>query len=78
MAKKIIVYSAVYCPGCHAVKNFLKEHNIEFEERDIGQNEKYKKELQNMGHNSIPVTLIDDEKIVGFDVEKIKKALNIE
>ena len=75
--KKVIVYSAVYCPGCHSAKRFLKENNIEFEERDIGQNEEYRKELQELGHSSIPVIIVDGETFVGFNVEKLKKALDI-
>ena len=35
---KVIVYSSDRCPFCLKVKDFLKEHNIDFEEIDVSQN----------------------------------------
>ena len=33
------------CPYCFTLKEFLKEHNIDFEEIDISQNEKARDEI---------------------------------
>ena len=36
---KVIVYSTEACPWCHRVKDFLNENNIEFENKDVGEDE---------------------------------------
>ena len=33
------VYSTPTCPYCVTLKNFLKEHNVQFEDIDVAQNE---------------------------------------
>ncbi len=80
---KITVFGAEWCPWCTKVEEFLKEHDIEFELKDIDKTPGAGDELtQVSGQDGIPVTVIEDngkkEVIIGFDVEKIKKALKIE
>ncbi|MBU1912018.1 MAG: glutaredoxin family protein [Candidatus Omnitrophica bacterium] len=75
---KITVYSAPSCPWCHALKDFLKEKNIEFEEIDISKDqEKSKEMIDKSGQMGVPVLDIDGEIIVGFDKDAISKALGI-
>lgn len=67
------------CPYCVALKEFLKEHHIEFEEVDVTQDTEAQKEMiEKSGQMGVPVVEIDEEVIVGFDREKITKLLNIE
>ena len=35
MSKQLIVYSAPGCRDCELVKEFLKEHQVSFEVRDL-------------------------------------------
>ena len=73
------VYSTPICPYCVSLKAFLKEHNIEFEEIDVSQNERAAKEMiEKTGQMGVPVLEADGEFVVGFDREKIIKLLNIE
>lgn len=75
---KVVVYGAEWCPWCHKVQDFLKENKIEFEYKDVDQGENGKECLEKSGQGGVPVTLVDDEVIVGFDVPKLKAALKIE
>ena len=76
--KKIKVYSTPTCAYCFALKDFLKENNIEFEEVDIAADSKKREEMvQKSGQMEVPVIEIDEEIIVGFDKERIKKSLNL-
>ena len=76
---KVKVYSSPICPYCVALKSFLKEHNIEFEEIDVSQDEKEAREMvEKTGQMGVPVLEKDGEFVVGFDREKIIKLLNIE
>ncbi len=72
------VYISPSCPYCFTLKEFLKENNIKFEEIDVSKDEKAKdKVIKKTGKMEVPMIEIGDEVIVGFDREKICKALNI-
>ena len=73
---KIIVYSAPKCPWCHALKDFLKEKNIEFEEIDISKDQaKVQEMIEKSGQMGVPQIEINGKMIVGFDKEAIEKEL---
>ena len=77
---KVTIYTSPTCHFCHMLTDWLKENNIEFEEKDVSKSEKYVKELMDKSHQmGVPVSVIsgkDNETvIVGFDKEKLEKAL---
>lgn len=75
---KVKIYSTPQCGYCHAEKEFLKEHGIEFEDLNVFLDLKAREEMINKtGQLGVPVTDIDGEIIVGFDRGKLKKLLNI-
>lgn len=75
---KVRVYTTPICPYCAALKDFLKDHNIEFEEIDLSQDlEKQTEIIKKTKQMMVPVVEIDGEFIVGFEKEKIVKLLNI-
>jgi glutaredoxin 3 len=66
------------CAYCFTLKEFLKEHNIKFEEVDVSKNKKAREEMiERTGKMEVPVVEIDGQIIVGFDKEKISKILKI-
>ncbi|MGC9031385.1 MAG: glutaredoxin family protein [Minisyncoccia bacterium] len=74
---KIKVYTAPGCPYCFAVKEFLQERGIQFEEIDVSQNEEALiyiiEKTQQYG---VPVIEIDGEFIIGFDRERLIQILS--
>ncbi len=75
---KVIVYSTDSCPWCHKAKDFLKEHNIEFEDVNVGKDqEKAKEMVEKSGQMGVPVIEIDGKIVVGFDETKIKELLHL-
>jgi glutaredoxin-like YruB-family protein len=75
---KVTVYTAEWCPWCHKVMDFLKENDIEFEAKDVENREYAQESMEKSGQAGIPVTVIDEEVVVGFDVAKLKKLLKLE
>ena len=76
MAKTIKVYSTPTCPYCKMVKSYLDDKNIEYVDVDVSVDEKAADEMiQKSGQMGVPVLDIDGEMIVGFDQDKIAKAL---
>lgn len=59
------VYSTSWCPYCHVLMDWFDSLGVEYEEIDA----------ENMDLKSVPVTEIDDIKIVGLDRPAIKRAL---
>ncbi|MBI2137795.1 glutathione S-transferase N-terminal domain-containing protein [Candidatus Woesearchaeota archaeon] len=75
---KVKVYSTPTCPWCYKTKDFLKENNIEFEDINVASDHKAAQEMfTKSGQMGVPVTMIDNEVIVGFDKPKLKKALRM-
>ena len=78
MAKRVIVYSTPACPYCIRLKQFLKEHNVAFEDNDVATDRAKAQEMMRAsGQMGVPVLDIEGEIIVGFEKEKIKSALGI-
>lgn len=76
MAKKIKVYGTSTCHFCHAAKEYFKEKNIEFEDINVEEDQKAAKEMMDKsGQMGVPVIIIDDKIIIGFDKEKIEEVL---
>ena len=72
------VYSTNMCPYCLTLKQFLKQHNIKFEDIDVSKDIKIQEEMiKKSGQMGVPVVDIDGEIVIGFDKEKITKILKI-
>jgi len=78
MDKKVMVYSTPTCPFCMMAKKFLNENNVGFEDIDVSSDQTKAQEMvRKSGQMAVPVLDIDGEIIVGFDKERIKKALGL-
>jgi glutaredoxin 3 len=75
---KVRVFTTPACPYCYTLKEFLKEHNVEFEEVDVSKEEKAREEMiKKSGQMGTPIVEIDGEIVIGFDKEKINQLLKI-
>ena len=75
---KVIVYTSTVCPWCVKLKDFLKENDVEFEERNAQENPEYVEELQaKSGGLGVPVTDVDGTIIIGYNVPKLKETLKL-
>ena len=86
MTPNIIIYGRAdgSCYACEKAKQLLHDYNLPYEFRDIGTDDavariQYKKELRANGVNTIPFVIINsDTKIVGFDENKLREAIDKE
>jgi len=75
---KVRVYSTPVCPWCVKAKNFLKEHNVKFDDMDVSRDHDAAREMiEKSGQTGVPVIMIESEIIVGFDRERIAELLGI-
>ncbi len=75
---KVTIYSTPTCTYCNAAKEFFKENKIAYEAVDVASDVVRRKEMiEKSGQMGVPVILVDDELIVGFDRTKLARILGI-
>jgi glutaredoxin 3 len=57
------------------VKEFLSQKGVEFTERNVSVDQQARDDLRGLGYAATPVTVIGDEKIIGYNRRKIEAAL---
>jgi glutaredoxin-like YruB-family protein len=68
MEHAVIVYTTPTCPWCQAVKEYLAERDIPYEEVDVASDMEAAMEMvRKSGQMGTPVVEIDGEIVVGFD-----------
>lgn len=81
---KVTLYSTTTCPYCRMLKDFLKEHNLDFTEKLVDQDDRAKNEMLDLsgGFLGVPFTLIEKngkkETIIGFDKGRLSDILGVE
>ncbi|WP_068454308.1 glutaredoxin family protein [Aedoeadaptatus pacaensis] len=73
---KVVVYTSNTCPYCTMAKDYLNEKGVEFEEKNVQNDAAARDELISMGYTGVPVLVIGEEEIVGFDRARIDGALD--
>jgi len=75
---KVIVFSTPSCPWCRRVKEYLRQNQIMFKDVDVSRNRTAAMDMvRRTGQQGVPVVLIDNRPIVGFNKPMINKLLNI-
>lgn len=78
---RVVIYTAPECPHSKALKEFLNEAAIEYEEHCILTSPEMSAKLKDIsGQMGIPVTVIEDTHFVGFDrraQRRIKRQLGV-
>ncbi len=78
MSKNVKVYSTPTCPHCIRVKQYLKDKGVEYDDIDVsGDTAKGQEMVKKSGQMGVPVLDIEGEIVIGFDKDKIEKALGI-
>lgn len=70
----IKVYSTSKCQYCRLLKAFLDKKGIDYQNIDVGEDIESAKEMVELtGQYAVPVTLVDDEIIIGYDVRRLNE-----
>src|SRR5262249_33563178 len=76
MAVPVTVYSNVGRGPCHKAMEYLSQMGIQFTERNVGKDPKAREELMALGLLSLPVIIIGDKRLTGFNPKAIDAALS--
>lgn len=76
--KNVTIYSTPTCHFCHMAKDFFKENNIIYTEHNVAVDmDKRKEMIEKSEQMGVPVIIIDDELVVGFNQPLISKLLGL-
>lgn len=74
----VTIYSTPACGYCKKAKGFFADNDVEYTEHDVSDNKEKREEMvQKSGQMGVPVTIVNDEIIVGFDKHKLTQVLNL-
>ncbi|MDZ7726030.1 MAG: glutaredoxin family protein [Candidatus Campbellbacteria bacterium] len=75
--KNITIYSTPTCHFCNLAKNYFQDKGIEYTDYDVSENiEKQKEMIEKTGQMGVPVIMIGDEVMVGFNQAKLEELLS--
>ncbi len=79
MNKHVTIYSTPTCHFCHMAKEFFTEKGIEFTNYDVASDAAKRQEMIQMtGQLGVPVIVIGDDVMVGFDRNRLAQKLGVE
>ena len=74
--KNVKIYSTPTCPWCRKAKEYLVEKGIQFTDFNVAEDRgKLQEMVQLTGQRGVPVIVIDNDIIVGFNQAKIDQDL---
>jgi len=66
--KKVVIYTTPTCPWCHRAKDYLSRKGISFTEHNVAEDREAAKEMIDKSKQmGVPVIIVDDEVVVGFN-----------
>ena len=73
----VTVYTTPTCPFCYQVKEFLSRRGIQFTEKNVAADPHAVQEMIRVsGQRGTPVTVIDDQAVVGYDRRRLTMLLD--
>ncbi|KNF09808.1 glutaredoxin [Gottschalkia purinilytica] len=71
----VVIYTSNTCPHCVTAKEYLKEKGVEYTERNVQTDPEARKELIKKGYMGVPVIVVGEEEISGFNKSKLDELL---
>ncbi len=79
MDTHVMIYSTPTCHFCKMAKDFFTEKNVPYTDYDVARDAAKRQEMiQLTGQLGVPVIVINNEIMVGFDRSRIAQKLGIE
>ncbi|MCH7604709.1 thioredoxin family protein [Patescibacteria group bacterium] len=75
---KVTIYTTPTCVYCKTAKEFFKENNVEYSEKNVAVDMDAQQEMvQKSGQMAVPVIDVNGEVVIGFDKEKLSELLGV-
>lgn len=74
----VTIFSTQFCGYCKLAKQYFKEKNIAYTEKDVGTDEVAREDMiKRSGQYGVPVIDIDGKLVIGFDKGAISDLLGL-
>lgn len=78
-SKMVTIYSTPTCHFCHMAKEFFTENNVKFTDHNVLEDMQARQDMvEKSGQMGVPVIVIGDDLIVGFDEGALREKLGLE
>ena len=78
---KVTIYTTPICPYCVATKEYFKQNNVKYSEKDVSVDEKARDlMIEKSGQVGVPVIVVSNSRedvIIGFNKPVLDKVLGI-
>ncbi len=75
--KQVVIYSLSTWPNCKKAKEYLSQKGISYIDYDVAiDKERTKEMMQKSGQLGVPVILVNDDVLIGFNQAKLDKLLS--
>jgi glutaredoxin len=74
-AHTVTMYSASWCVHCKRARNYFNTNGIRFNEVDVEATEATRQEFADLGGGGVPLILVGDRGMRGFDEHNIRALL---
>lgn len=76
--RDVVIYTASWCGVCKTAKAYFNEKDIAFEEFDIERDPRGKSDFRRLGGRAVPVILVGEQRMNGFDVASFERLYRAE
>ena len=74
----VTIYTTPTCTYCHTAKEYFKQNNVAYTEKDVTQDMAVQQEMiARSGQMGVPVIDVGGTIVVGFDQPKLKALLGL-
>lgn len=76
--KNVTIYTTPTCGWCKATKEYFKQHNVEYSEKDVSTDETARNEmLEKSSQMGVPVIDVGGEIVIGFNQSKLGELIGL-
>ena len=73
---EVVLYATSWCGYCAKAREFLESNGIAYREFDIEKSREGRKQYNELGGGGVPILVINDNVIRGYNADKIISLLN--
>ena len=70
--KSVVMYSTSWCGFCRKARKYMAKNKIPFKDYDIEKSEKGRLDYKKLNGRGVPILLIGDKRMNGFNVGQFK------
>ena len=74
-AEHVVLYATTWCGYCAKTRRFFTENQIAYQELDVEHSDEGRSEYEKLGGGGVPVIVVNDNVIRGYDPDAIIEAL---